>query len=71
MMRTPVKSSNLSSVGYDGESQILEVEFTDASVYQYFDVPSRLFDGLMGAVSHGKFFDANIKKGGFRYRKIS
>jgi hypothetical protein len=39
MDRTPVSSSNLSSVGYDPDEQILEIEFNGGRVYQYYDVP--------------------------------
>ena len=39
MNRTPVNSSNVSSVGYDPTSLTLEVEFHGGAVYQYFDVP--------------------------------
>jgi len=39
MKRQAVESSNLASVGYDVENEILEVEFKHGRVYQYFDVP--------------------------------
>ena len=38
MNREPVESSNLVSVGYDGNMATLEIEFKGNSVYQYFDV---------------------------------
>lgn len=37
MKRIPVSSTNVASVGY--ENQVLEVEFLNGSVYQYFYVP--------------------------------
>ena len=70
MNRTPVSSSNLASVGYDPENMILEIEFQLGGVYQYFNVPESGYNRLMKADSHGKYFDAHIKKGGYRYRKI-
>jgi hypothetical protein len=39
MLRTPVSSSALRSVGYDPQTQTLEIEFNSAEVYQYFNVP--------------------------------
>lgn len=70
MNRTPVSSSNLSAVGYDPETQTLEVEFLDGGLYRYSNVPSTIHAGLMSASSHGSYFDAYIKKGGYLYSKI-
>ena len=51
MNRDPVASSNIQSVGYDGPSQTLEVEFTNGSVYQYYNVGSALYEQFMrGAI---------------------
>ena len=49
---------------------ILEVEFHSGAVYQYYDVPESLFEGLMSADSHGRYLNEFIKKGGFRYERI-
>lgn len=62
MERTPVSSSNIASIGYDEDNQILEIEFNDGSVYQYSGVPSNEHDGIMNADSMGKYLHANIKK---------
>jgi len=68
MKRTPVSSSNIFSIGYDEDSQILEIEF-QYWVYQYFDVPMSTYEWLMNAGSHGKYFIAHIKEH-FNYKKI-
>lgn len=70
MTREYVSSSNIASVGYDAMSEILEVEFNNGTVYQYCNVPERLYNGLMEADSKGRYFDAYIKKGGFRYSRV-
>lgn len=69
MKREPVESSNLASVGYDADNKILEIEFNHGGVYQYFDVPQDVYDELMSADSHGKYFVHNIKNN-YRYQKI-
>jgi len=61
MIRKPVSSSNLRSIGYDLKSQTLEIEFHDGSVYQYFGVPESIYNALMSASSHGSFFHRHIK----------
>lgn len=70
MTRTHVVSSNLKSVGYDGTSRTLEVEFKEGRVYQYFDVPASIYQGLMSAESHGSYLDKKVKKAGYRYRQV-
>ena len=71
MNRIPDTSSNLSAVGYDPTSGTLEIAFKKGGVYQYFDVSRPVYEGLMSAPSHGRFFDVNIKKAGYTVRKIS
>jgi hypothetical protein len=61
MERISVNSSNVSSVGYDADSQTLEIEFNNGGVYQYSGVPESVYEGMMGADSKGKYFHANIK----------
>lgn len=70
MNRTPVSSSSLASVGYDPENMVLEIEFYSGGIYQYFNVPESVYDGLTNADSHGKYFDVYIKKGGYSFQKI-
>ncbi len=69
MNRDSVSSSNIASIGYDSESETLEIEFLNGSVYQYFDVPEHVYEGIMSADSHGKYLNANIK-GNYRYSKV-
>ncbi len=69
MNRNHVESSNIESIGYDSKSQTLEIEFLNGSIYQYFDVPQQIYDGLTNTDSHGKYLAANIK-GYYRYSKV-
>lgn len=61
MERTPVISSNIQAIGYDSDSQTLEVEFNHGSVYQYTGVPQGEHEEMMNADSKGKYLNANIK----------
>lgn len=69
MNRQAVSSSNIAAIGYDGDSQTLEIEFLNGGVYQYFDVPQYVHEELMNASSHGQYLAQNIK-GVYRYSKI-
>ncbi len=61
MRRRPITSSVVGSVGYDRDSQTLEVEFTTGRVYRYLEVPELLYRRLLRAHSAGEFFNAEIR----------
>jgi hypothetical protein len=61
MERQPVSSSNLASVGYDPQSNTLEIEFQNGRVYRYHGVPEGLYEQLMSAPSLGSFFSQYIR----------
>ncbi|MBU1975151.1 MAG: KTSC domain-containing protein [Nanoarchaeota archaeon] len=69
MERQSVKSSNLKSVGYDEEANILEIEFHSGSIYQYSDVPKEIVTGLLTAPSLGKYHHRMIKRK-FPYKRV-
>lgn len=71
MDRIPVQSSNLASVGYDSSISMLEIEFNNGGIYQYYGVPQEIYEGLMNAGSKGTYFHQNIKMAGYSYTKIS
>lgn len=55
MKREPVESRMITSVGYDTETQTLEVEFQDGAVWQYKNVPEDEYNTLMSASSKGSY----------------
>ena len=61
MDNRPVASSNIRAVGYDSQTQTLEVEFHSGWVYQYYGVPDNMHDQMMQATSKGKFLNLYIK----------
>lgn len=71
MQRQNVSSSNIHSIGYDGITRTLEIQFLDWSIYQYSHVPNHVYIGLMNAPSHGSYFHRHVKKAGFSYRKVA
>jgi len=56
-----VDSTTLRTVGYDAERQLLQIEFKNLSIYQYFDVPAVLYEELMKAPSKGAYFNRSIR----------
>ena len=60
MQLTTVESSMIHAVGYDPETQTLEVVFNSGQTYCYEDVPPDECEGLMAAESKGGYMRANI-----------
>jgi hypothetical protein len=61
MLRHSVMSSNLRSVGYSADSQVLEIEFNAGTVYQYVGVSQTVYEELLNAASLGRYFSSQIK----------
>lgn len=61
MDRYTVASSNVKSVGYDSQSQTLEVEFVSGTIYQYYGVPENIYEHMMKEESKGRFMNIYIK----------
>ncbi len=66
MLRIPVSSTNVNSIGY--ANGIIEVEFNDGSVYQYYGVNESVFRNFLNAPSKGKFVHYTLK--GYGYQRI-
>lgn len=58
---TPLASSNLSAMRYDGETRLLQIRFISGRTYDFKDVPADVADGLKQADSAGKYFNSSIK----------
>ena len=69
MAWTRVTSSNLKRVSYDSQSQEMLIQFQSGAVYQYWDVPSNISQGLMQADSPGKYFSRNIRNR-YTYKRV-
>ena len=61
MERQSVSSANLSSVGYDENTETLEVQFQNGSVFQYHGVPAETHGQLVNARLIGGFFSRHIR----------
>ena len=59
--REIVSSSNVASIGYDEQTETLEVEFLNGTIYQYFNVGVDLYEQLRAAPSKGQFLNTYIR----------
>jgi len=62
------ESSTIARIGYDDDVQTLTVEFKNGGTYNYFDVPSQVFEGFRSAASKGQYLAQQIK-GTYRYAR--
>lgn len=69
MQRQDVSSSQIKSIGYEEDTETLEVEFNTGAIYQYAGVPAETHTDLMAASSHGRFLNQQIK-GVYDYTKM-
>ena len=61
MEKQRVSSSTVMSIGYDRQTETLEIEFGSGRVYQYYGVPDRLHVEIMQTPSKGQFFNTYIR----------
>ena len=69
MEMIPVVSSNVESVGYDEDTEILRVKFLTGAIYEYKNVPLMEFEQLKNASSVGSYLNRNIAKN-YPYEKV-
>jgi hypothetical protein len=67
---TAVESSTLATVAYDDARELLQLEFCNRAVYQYFGVPAAVYAALLCAPSTGGYFNRAIR-GRFSYALVS
>jgi hypothetical protein len=65
MIRTPVTSGQILSIGHDPATNKLHVEFRGGSVYEYDDVPATLHQQLLGFDDEGNHVEGHSIGGSF------
>ena len=66
MQPATVESTLLATVAYDACRELLQLEFHNRVVYQYFGVPAAVHEALLRASSKGQYFNHAIR-GKFPY----
>jgi hypothetical protein len=65
--RVELSSEAIASVRYEPERRTLDIEFTSGTMYRYSGVPPAVYEALISAESHGRYFMAAIRS---RYRYV-
>lgn len=63
------RSSCISGLDYNKDTEVLEVHFNKGGRYQFSGVPEVVYDNLVKAPSVGKFFHSQIE-GKYPYHKV-
>ena len=61
MDRKPVTSKVIASVGYEAETNTMDVEFRTGRIYRFFMITPSVHAALMSSSSIGRYFNAEIR----------
>jgi hypothetical protein len=64
-----VESKVFKLVMYSSETRMLSVVFQNGRVYEYFEIPKTVFEGLMRSQHKGGYYNRQIKSR-FKYRRV-
>lgn len=71
MRLVSLRSSMLSNIGFDPNSEVLVVQFANGDFYRYEGVPAETYIKLLtDKTSHGQSFLRNVRAKAFPYKKI-
>jgi len=60
MHRISISSVDITQIGYQEDSETLEIQFSRGEVCQYFNVPSVVYDELMKSPAKEDFYHQKI-----------
>lgn len=63
-------SSVVAHMHYDAEHKSLRITYTSGIIYDYKNVPEKVYDEMKAAPSKGRYLNFFIK-GKYKYKKIS
>ena len=62
-----IASGTIKGYNYHGRSCVLDIFTCDGMVYQYFDVPKKIVDGLLTVKDPGTYYRDKIRK---KFRRL-
>ncbi|NOX45588.1 MAG: KTSC domain-containing protein [Chlorobi bacterium] len=64
-----IKTTSATIKGYDynGPNEVLDILTCDGTIYRYFDVPLKIFKGLLEGNDPGGYYQKNIRK---KFRRL-
>ncbi|MEN9560534.1 MAG: hypothetical protein RLZZ502_1745 [Pseudomonadota bacterium] len=62
MNRTPLRSTQIKSLGYDAGRRLMEVELTGGTIMAYSGVSQSVYDGLLRASNPQSYYRDRIEE---------
>lgn len=66
----PLESSAMEAVAYNEDSATLRILFRKGYVYEFYVVPSSVYQEFLRATSKGRFFDEILRNGRFTWKRL-
>ena len=60
MHRIPVSSVDITQVGYQEDSEVLEIQFSRGEVCEYYNVPPAVYEELMHSPAKEEYYHTKI-----------
>lgn len=70
MQRRPVRSTSIKAVGYDADTQTLEIESRHGGLVRYTGVPAPIYEALLQVPGKALFIEQVIERNGYGREQI-
>jgi hypothetical protein len=67
MELVPIQSTNLRAIGYEPDTMLMQIQFSNGSLYSYQNVEPETYQALVTSPDPGKFFAEIIKPQRYKY----
>jgi|ASRM01.1.fsa_nt_gi hypothetical protein len=61
MERTEVVAGDVAAIGYEPLDEILEIEFNNLCVFNFFEVPNNIHEEFITSEDHDHYFESFIE----------
>ena len=70
MQRRPVRSTSVKAVGYDADTQTLEIEYRHGGLVRYTGVPTPIYEALLQVPGKALFIEQVIERNGYGREQV-
>ncbi len=70
MQRRPIRSTSLKAVGYDADTQTLEIEYRHGGLVRYTGVPDDTYQALLVVPGKALFVEQVLERGSYEREQL-
>ncbi|TGE08479.1 KTSC domain-containing protein [Hymenobacter fodinae] len=70
MQRRPIRSTSLKAVGFDADTQTLEIEYRHGGLVRYTGVPAAIYEALLQVPGKAMFVEQVIERNGYGREQV-